>query len=96
MTEATEATEATETDVTEDGGVTRVTVAGLTAPEPVPAGSASEESASEEPASKAPSGEGVPEAESEEAVAEVVEIPRQQSAGTAADADSETGGTARR
>ncbi|MER5737714.1 MULTISPECIES: hypothetical protein [unclassified Streptomyces] len=90
MTEATG--DGSGTDVTEGGGATRVAVAGLTAPPapapegPVPAGSASE----------APSGEGVPEAEPEEAVAEVVEIPRQQSAGTAADTDSETGEPARR
>ncbi|MFJ4218265.1 hypothetical protein ACIP27_36840 [Streptomyces hydrogenans] len=117
----TEATEATETDVTtdiaEDGGVTRVVVAGLTAPvesetaEPAPTESALRESAPEEPvsdrsasdgsaadesASRASSGEGASEAESEEAVAEVVEIPRQQSVDTAADTDSETGETARR
>ncbi|MFC9262816.1 hypothetical protein ACFT25_23740 [Streptomyces hydrogenans] len=121
VTEATEATEATETDVTtdiaEDGGVTRVVVAGLTAPvesetaEPAPTESALRESAPEESvsdrfasdgsaadesASRASSGEGASEAESEEAVAEVVEIPRQQSVGTAADTDSETGETARR
>ncbi|MEW5631593.1 hypothetical protein AB1388_34390 [Streptomyces hydrogenans] len=117
----TEATEATETDVTtdiaEDGGVTRVAVAGLTAPaesetaEPAPTESALRESAPEESvsdrsasdgsaadesASRASSGEGASEAESEEAVAEVVEIPRQQSVDTAADTDSETGETARR
>ncbi|WP_306312434.1 hypothetical protein [Streptomyces hydrogenans] len=117
----TEATEATETDVTtdiaEDGGVTRVVVAGLTAPvesetaEPAPTESALRESAPEESvsdrsasdgsaadesASRASSGEGASEAESEEAVAEVVEIPRQQSVDTAADTDSETGETARR
>ncbi|MFD6079907.1 hypothetical protein ACFWG5_30430 [Streptomyces hydrogenans] len=112
----TEATEATETDVTtdiaEDGGVTRVVVAGLTAgvesetakpalresapEESVSDRSASDGSAADESASRASSGEGASEAESEEAVAEVVEIPRQQSVDTAADTDSETGETARR
>ncbi|MEV6357533.1 hypothetical protein [Streptomyces hydrogenans] len=116
----TEAADGTETDVThgtEDGGVTRVAVAGLTAPvepetaEPATRGSAPEEaapgeafsdeaasggSASEKSASRASSGEGAPEAEAGEAVAEVVEIPRQQSADSAADTDSETGETARR
>ncbi|MFJ8132100.1 hypothetical protein [Streptomyces hydrogenans] len=115
-TEVAAVTEATETDVTtdvtDDGGVTRVAVAGLTAPVesetagPAPRESAPEESVSDrsaadgsdadESASRASSGEGASEAESEEAVAEVVEIPRQQSAGTAADTDSETGETARR
>ncbi|WP_229916319.1 hypothetical protein [Streptomyces hydrogenans] len=120
-TEAAAVTEATETDVTtditEDGGVTRVVVAGLTAAvesetaepaptesalrESAPEGSVSDRSASDgsaadESASRASSGEGASEAESEEAVAEVVEIPRQQSVDTAADTDSETGETARR
>lgn len=125
-TEAAAVTEATETDVTtditEDGGVTRVVVAGLTAPvgsetaepalresaptesalresapeESVSDRSASDGSAADESASRASSGEGASEAESEEAIAEVVEIPRQQSVDTAADTDSETGETARR
>ncbi len=115
-TEAAAVSEATETDVTtdieEDGGMTRVVVAGLTAPvesetaepalresapeESVSDRSASDGSAADESASRASSGEGASEAESEEAVAEVVEIPRQQSVDTAADTDSETGETARR
>ncbi|MFF2779255.1 hypothetical protein ACFVU3_30710 [Streptomyces sp. NPDC058052] len=105
-TEESGATESTGAD----GPVTRVTVAGLTAP----AGSAPEAAADEAAAGTAADGpdasgpdtpgpdaavpvsgeEGAPEEAG--AVAEVVEIPRQQSAGTASDAESETGETARR
>ncbi|MFG3192616.1 hypothetical protein [Streptomyces omiyaensis] len=94
-TGATDPAEGTEEATEVDGAVTRVAVAGLTAP-----------LRSTGPAGSADCARNAPEAGAVAGAVGAVEIPRQQSAGTAADSDTrpdaepetdgETGETARR